>query len=128
MDTMIVKTAGSAGNARPLPATREACQARLVTLRDEIAAIRATIATADLKRQAEQTRMDPDWFACQKGILRRKVRQSAQIAAHMATLPGRKDALKDSLIAVLRADYDDDGWQRAMDEAHRRLLGAREVG
>jgi hypothetical protein len=41
----------------------------------------------------------------------------------MATLPSRRDAFKEHLIAVLRADYDDTAWQAAVDRA-RRLVGA----
>jgi hypothetical protein len=34
-------------------------------------------------------------------------------------LPSRRDAFKDRLIAVLRADYDDDAWGAALDRARR---------
>ena len=44
----------------------------------------------------------------------------------MATLPSRRDALKDRLIEVLRADYDDTAWQAALDRA-RRLMEARSI-
>lgn len=37
----------------------------------------------------------------------------------MATLPSRRDAFKDRLIEVLRADYDDTAWQAAVDRARR---------
>ena len=37
----------------------------------------------------------------------------------MATLPTQRDAFKDRLIAVLRADYDDAAWQAAVDQARR---------
>ena len=37
----------------------------------------------------------------------------------MATLPSRRDAFKDRLITVLRADYDDTAWQAALERAGR---------
>jgi hypothetical protein len=44
----------------------------------------------------------------------------------MATLPSRRDAFKDRLIEVLRADYDDVAWQAAVNRA-RRLVEARGI-
>jgi hypothetical protein len=60
--------------------------------------------------------------------LRFKQQEVASITTHMATLPSRRDALKDRLIEVLRPDYDDDAWRSALDEAHRRLCEGREAG
>ncbi|MBF0093946.1 MAG: hypothetical protein HQL34_05305 [Alphaproteobacteria bacterium] len=122
MDVMIVEPDRAAGNPpAAMPATREECRTRLTTLRDEIAAIKLELAAADLERQARHGRMDRRWYEQRKAALRDKLRRSADLSAHMATLPRRKDTLKDSVIEVVRADYDDDDWQRVLDEAHRRL-------
>ncbi|MEO5375094.1 MAG: hypothetical protein H7840_12560 [Alphaproteobacteria bacterium] len=127
MDDVIVGIGIIAGNPpAELPASREECRAKLDTLRDEMAAIKADIAAADLERQARRGRTDPRWHEQRKAALRDRLRQSADIAAHMATLPRRREALKDNLIEVLRADYDDDGWRRVTEEARRRL-DAREA-
>jgi hypothetical protein len=40
---------------------------------------------------------------------------------------GRKDLFKDCLIEVLRADYEDDAWERALTRA-KDLQQVREVG
>jgi len=101
--------------------TREACQQRLIGLRDEIAALKAEIATADMARQARRERVDPARFAQAKAELRRKQAEAAEIVTLMGHLPGRKDVLKDTLIEVLRESYDEAGWDKVMDEAHRRL-------
>ena len=52
-----------------------------------------------------------------------KQREIERLTRHMATLPSRRDAFKDRLIEVLRADYDDTAWQAALDRA-RRLMEA----
>ncbi len=103
------------------PATREACRARLAELQDQIAAIRAEIAASDLDRQARRGRADARWFHRAKTALRHKQREAAELSVRLSALPGRKDALKEQLIEVVRADYDAAGWSRVMDEAHRRL-------
>ena len=48
-----------------------------------------------------------------------KQREIQRISRHMATLPSRRDAFKDRLITVLRADYDDTAWQAALERAGR---------
>ena len=106
--------------------TRDACQRRLGALRDEIAALKTDIATADMTRQARRGRVDPARFAQLRGELRHKQTEAAEVVTLMARLPCRKDALKDMLIAVLRERYDDAGWRAVLDEAHRRL-DVREV-
>ncbi len=105
----------------PTLITREACQRRLGALRGEIAALKTDIATADMTRQARRGRVDPARFGHLRDQLRRKQAEAAEVVTLMARLPGRRDALKDMLIAVLRENYDDAGWRRVMDEAHRRL-------
>ena len=65
--------------------------------------------------------MDARWYHRARTALRHRQHEAAEIAVLMARLPGRKDALKDLLIEVVRADYDETGWNRVMDEAHRRL-------
>jgi hypothetical protein len=115
------------GNAPP---TRSACQARIAELQDDIAAIKAQIAAADLDRQARERRMDPRWFHRAKTALRHRQRELAEVTAHMARLPAgpsRQSRFKDALIEVLREDYDDEAWQRALTEA-KRLQLEREGG
>ena len=122
-----IGAAALVGNALP---TRAECQARIALLQDEIAAIRAQIATADLDRQAEGRRMDPRWFHRAKTALRHRQRELAGLTQHLAALPAgpsRKERLKDALIEVLRDDYDDATWQRALAEA-KRLQLEREGG
>jgi predicted nucleic acid-binding Zn-ribbon protein len=115
-------------NVRPvLPSTREACRARLAELQDAIAAIKTEIATRDLDRQARGGRIDSRWYHRAKTALRFKQQEVTALTSHMASLPSRRDALKDQLIAVLRADYDDLAWRAALDEARRRLGDGREA-
>ncbi len=102
------------------PSTREACRTRLAELKDDVAAIRAQIAAADMDRQSRNGKPDPRWFHRAKTALRHKQREIEALATHMATLPGRRDGLKDCLIEVVREDYGDDEWRDVMDEAHRR--------
>jgi hypothetical protein len=110
-----------------LPPTREACRVRLAELQDAIAAIKTEIATRDLDRQARGGRIDSRWYHRAKTALRFKQQEVAALTLHMARLPSRRDALKDQLIAVLRADYDDAAWRAALDEARRRLGDGREA-
>lgn len=107
--------------APELPPTREACRARIAELEDEVAAIRAQIAAADLDRQQRRVPVDPRWFHRAKTALRHKQRQIAELRARMASLKPPRDRLKDALIEVLRADYDDDAWRTVLDRAHRIL-------
>jgi len=118
MDDQIIGI--EAGRSNP-PTTREECRRRLAELQNDIAAIRTEIATADMDRQAGRGRMDARWYHRARTALRHRQAEAAQIAVLMSRLPGRKDALKDELIAVLREGYDDAGWARVMDETHRRL-------
>ncbi|MBI4968208.1 MAG: hypothetical protein HZC25_08840 [Rhodospirillales bacterium] len=104
-----------------LPTSRAECRARLANLRNDIAAIKAQIAAADIERQGERGRMDPRWFHRAKTALRHKLREVELVMAHMADLPGRKETFKDHLIEVVREDYDDAEWRDVLDEAHRRL-------
>ena len=105
--------------AAVLPQTREACRTRLAELAAEAAAIKTQMASADLERQRRCGRVDPTRFQEAKTALLDKQREIRRITAHMATLPSRRDALKDQLIEVLRADYDDTTWQAAVDRARR---------
>jgi hypothetical protein len=113
-------------DAAGLPPTREACRTRLAELAAEAAAIKTQIATADLERQWRRGRVDPTRYHEAKTALLDKRHQIQRITAHMATLPSRRDAFKDCLIAVLRADYDDTAWQAAVDRA-RRLMEAKDA-
>ena len=102
-----------------LPATREACRERLAELAAEVAAIKTRIAAADLERQRRRGRVDPRQFQEWRTALRDKQSEIERLTRHMATLPSRRDAFKDRLIAVLRADYDDIAWQAALERARR---------
>ncbi len=101
------------------PATREACQARLAEFHRDVQAIRTKIATADLERQRRRGGVDPHQFQAWRAALLETQGEIERISRHMATLPSRRDGLKDRLIAVLRADYDDVAWQAAVDRAHQ---------
>jgi len=104
-----------------LPETVEACRERIAALRDDIAAIKAQIAAADLDRQERGGRMDARWFHRAKTALRHKQRELETITARVAALAAqRRDGFKDSLIAVVREDYDPEEWRAVLDEAHRR--------
>jgi hypothetical protein len=118
MDDRIIEAETPPSNP---PTTREECRQRLAQLQNDITAIRTEIAAADMDRQAGHRRMDARWYHRARTALRHRQREVAEVAALMARLPGRKDALKDLLIEVVRADYDETGWHRVMDEAHRRL-------
>lgn len=110
---------------KALPATRAEARARLIEIIDAIAAIRTQIGAADLKRQASRTPIDPDWLHRAKTALRHLERERAELRAHIAALPGSKDRLKDRIIDVVRAGYDDDGWARVLDAAHAACNGER---
>jgi hypothetical protein len=101
------------------PATREACQARLAELHRDVQSIRTKIAAADLERQRRRGAVDPQQFQEWRTALRDKQYEIERMTRHMATLPSRRDVFKDRLIAVLRADYDDNAWQAAVDRAHQ---------
>ena len=104
-----------------LPNTRADCQRRIAELRDDIAAIKAQIAAADIDRQAAGGKTDARWFHRAKTALRHRQRELDALIAHMATLPDpRRDAFRDCLIAVVREDYDDQEWQEVLEEARRR--------
>lgn len=104
-----------------LPPTRDECRALLATLTGEVAAIKTRIAAADLERQRRRGQVDPAQFQAWRAALSDRQRQIERLTRHMATLPSPRDALKDRLIAVLRADYDDGAWQAVVDRA--RQLG-----
>jgi hypothetical protein len=105
--------------ALELPPSREACRARIAELEDDVAAIKAQIAAADLDRQQRRGAVDPRWFHRAKTALRHKQRQITALQAHLASLRPPKDALKDQLIEVLRADYDEAGWAAVLDKARQ---------
>lgn len=105
------------------PATRAEARARIAAIDDSIAAIRTQIAAADMKRQAGRKALDADWFHRAKTALRHLQRERAEIQAHVARLPSARDGLKDRIIAVVRADYDDAAWARVLDEARRAVDG-----
>lgn len=103
----------------PLPATREACLARIRDLEDEVSAIRAQIAAADLDRQQRRGAVDARWFHRAKTALRHRRREIEVIQAHMSALRPPRDRFKDCLIEVLRMDYDDARWAAALAAARQ---------
>lgn len=121
MDDQIIGI--GSGRSNP-PTTREECRRRLAELQSDIAAIRTEIAAADMDRQAGRSRMDARWYHRARTALRHRQHEAAEIAVLMARLPGRKDALKDMLIAMFREGHDEASWGAVMDEAHQRLGGA----
>ncbi len=116
------------GPLADLPATAQGCRDRLSVLHDEMAAIRIQIATGDLRRQAERKALDPDRYHRASTALRFKRREVARLQDELGRLGGgaRRETFKDTLIDVLRADYDDHAWARALAQARRATL-EREV-
>lgn len=107
----------------PLPDSPQGCRARLATLQDEIAAIRIQIATTDLQRQVDRKALDPTWFHRAKTALRLKQQEVAQINSRLAALNrlgagGRRDHFKDTLIEVLRREFDAGQWASLLRRAH----------
>ncbi|WP_081436303.1 hypothetical protein [Magnetococcus marinus] len=126
MDLSILNEQGGGDNPL-LPESRKECREMMITLQSEITAIRDQIATADLQRQATGGRIDAAWFHRARTALRHKQERLARFKEHIRSLPGdrqeRKQRLKDAIIEVLRADYDDDEWRQVLDEAHDILEG-----
>jgi hypothetical protein len=119
---------GTVADDPALPVTREDCRVRIAELRDDVAAIKAQIAAADLDRQARGGRIDARWFHRAKTALRHKQRELDLVTARMATLADkRRDGFKDCLIEIVRQDYDDDEWREVLDEAHRRHAAGKEA-
>jgi hypothetical protein len=114
------------GDTADLPPTRDECRALLATLTGEVAAIKTRIAAADLERQRRRGQVDPVQFQAWRAALSDRQRQIERLTRHMAALPSPRDALKDRLLEVLRADYDEVTWQAAVDRA-RRLADTRGI-
>ena len=98
-----------------LPDSVHGCRERLAALQGEITSIRIQIATTDIRRQTEKKSLDAAWFHRAKTALRLKRQELAQVRAHMAGLADRphglrRDAFKDALIEVVRAQCDDEQW------------------
>ena len=110
-------------DATDLPPTRDHCRALLATLTGEVAAIKTRIAAADLERQRRRGQVDPVEFRQWRAALSDRQRQIERLTRHMSALPSPRDVLKDQLIAVLRADYDEVAWQAAIEKARRLLPG-----
>lgn len=113
-----------------LPDTAQGCRDRLAVLQDEIASIRIQIATTDIRRQVEKKSLDPTWYHRAKTALRLKQQELAQVSARLGQLSTgngavRRDRFKDALIAVLRADCDDERWAHALSRA-RELQASEE--
>ena len=102
-----------------LPTTEWECRQRIAWLQGEIASIRLQIATTDIRRQTEKKTLDPAWFHRAKTAQLARQRELAEVLAHLGTFGPRRDGFKDALIAVMRAECDDQAWaglvQRARD-------------
>ena len=110
-------------DAAELPPTRDECRALLATLTGEVAAIKTRIAAADLERQRRRGRVDPQQFQAWRAALSDRQRQIERLTRHMSALPSPRDVLKDRLLEVLRADYDEIAWQTAIEKARRMMTG-----
>ncbi len=112
-----------------LPDTPEGCRVRLVELHDELRSIRIENSTRDLRRQAERHSLDPDWYHRASTAVRHKRREIALVQLQLDRLvgPGRRDVLKDALISVLRPEFDDAAWSRALARARQMLETGMEV-
>ncbi|MBM4115915.1 MAG: hypothetical protein FJ252_08595 [Phycisphaerae bacterium] len=76
----------SAQPSPTLPHSEEACRARLIVLRDEMASIRLRIAASDIRRQHLRQSVNPDGFHRMKTALRMRRREADEIALHLAEL------------------------------------------
>ena len=99
-----------------LPDSAYGCRERMASLQGEIASIRIQIATTDIRRQNEKKTLDAAWFHRAKTALRLKQQELAQVTARLAGLTdrphgSRRDAFKDALIEVVRAQCDDEQWE-----------------
>lgn len=115
-----------------LPTTVQGCRDRLIVLQDEAAAIRIQIATDDLRRQAEKKPLDANRFHRASTALRFKLREMALLQSEIQRLggsrsAGHREAFKDALIEVLRADYDEHTWAQVLERA-RRVAAAPPTG
>lgn len=99
-------------------------KARLIALDDDIAAIRAQIAAADMDRQMKRKAVDARWFHRAKTALRHLQRERAELAAaQTTTTAARRDSVKDALLSLLRDQTDPAIWETLVAEARRRASG-----
>ena len=107
-----------------LPDTVVGCRKLLASLQDDITSIRVQIATNDIRRQTARKGLDPDWFHRARTALRLKQYEVAQVTVHLANLMRgvRHIHFKDTLIQVLREEFDDDEWAAVLDEARDRHI------
>jgi hypothetical protein len=113
-----------------LPTTLQGCRNRLLVLQDEIAGIRIQLATSEMRRQADRKQPDVGWFHRASTALRFKRREIALLQAEIQRLSGgsSRDAFKDALIGVLRADYDEQGWARVLERARQAAAAPAQGG
>jgi len=90
---------------------------RIAQTDSAIAEIRTQLATADMKRQARRGHGDPDWVHKARTALRHLRRERSELLDLLAQLPRPKDSLKDRIIELVRADYDDDAWEAVLERA-----------
>ncbi len=83
-----------------------------MVLHGEMASIRIQIATTDIRRQTEKRALDPAWYHRAKTALRLKQQEASLLSGRILNLsgPGRREAFKDALIEVVRADCDEERW------------------
>lgn len=102
-----------------LPQTAEACRSRLATLQSEVASIRIQIATTDIRRQTEKKALDASAFHRAKTALRLKQYEIGLVSAQLAKLAhaSPRGAFKDTLIELVREQFDDKQWSQIVSRA-----------
>lgn len=108
-----------------LPDSAQGCRKRMAELMDEIASIRIQIATSDIRRQTEKRTLDAAWFHRAKTALRLKRHELTQVTGQLASFAHQshqphcapREAFKDALIEVVRAESDDEKWSGLLHRA-----------
>ncbi len=102
-----------------LPQTADACRTRLVSLQAEVASIRLQIATTDIRRQTEKKALDASAFHRAKTALRLKQYELGLVSAQLAKLAqgSLRGAFKDTLIELVREQFDDRQWSQLVSRA-----------
>lgn len=102
-----------------LPQTAEACRNRLVSLQAEVASIRIQIATTDIRRQTEKKALDASAFHRAKTALRLKQYEIGLVSAQLTKLAhaSHRGAFKDTLIELVREQFDDKQWSQLVSRA-----------
>ncbi|GAB5501171.1 MAG: hypothetical protein PsegKO_34820 [Pseudohongiellaceae bacterium] len=89
---------------------------KILQLEDEILAIKAQLAAADLNRQGTGRPIDPRWHHRARTALRHKRKALARLQQRNPD----KSRFKDMLIALLRDATPEADWTAFLEEAKRR--------